>query len=73
MEVTAILKDISSKDHTYFFAQLRSEAKEGPFDKVKVRQGLFALRSDCYTNWISSLFSLLHLQCSKQNHNIMNI
>jgi len=33
--VTAILKDISSKDHTYFFAQLRSEAKEGPFDKVK--------------------------------------
>merc|ERR550537_273329 len=31
--VTAILKDI--KDHTYFFAQLRSEAKEGPFDKVK--------------------------------------
>merc|ERR1719240_1212878 len=31
--VTAILKDI--KDHSYFFAQLRSEAKEGPFDKVK--------------------------------------
>merc|ERR1719247_419193 len=33
--VTAILKGISSKDHSYFFAQLRSEAKEGPFDKVK--------------------------------------
>merc|ERR1719313_99642 len=31
--VTAILKDI--KDRSYFFAQLRSEAKEGPFDKVK--------------------------------------
>ena len=37
-EVTSILKDISSKDHSFFFAQLRSEAKEGPFDKVKVRQ-----------------------------------
>merc|ERR1719352_2135855 len=33
--VTAILKDISSKDHSFFFAQLRSEAKEGPFGKVK--------------------------------------
>merc|ERR1719172_500993 len=33
--VTDILKDISSKDHSYFFAQLRSEATEGPFDKVK--------------------------------------
>ena len=33
--VTSILKDISSKDHSFFFAQLRSEAKEGPFDKVK--------------------------------------
>merc|ERR1719253_456263 len=33
--VTAILKDISSKDHSYFFTQLRSEATEGPFDKVK--------------------------------------
>merc|ERR1719214_178630 len=31
--VTAILKDI--KDHSFFFAQLRSEATEGPFDKVK--------------------------------------
>merc|ERR1719240_1058640 len=31
--VTAILKDI--KDRSYFFAQLRSEATEGPFDKVK--------------------------------------
>merc|ERR1719267_131786 len=31
--VTAILKNI--KDHSYFFAQLSSEAKEGPFDKVK--------------------------------------
>merc|ERR1719316_159983 len=31
--VTAILKDI--KDHSFFFAQLRSEAAEGPFDKVK--------------------------------------
>jgi len=33
--ITAILKDISSKDHSYFFTQLRSEATEGPFDKVK--------------------------------------
>merc|ERR1719498_870479 len=33
--VTAILKDISSKDHSFFFAQLRSEATEGPFGKVK--------------------------------------
>merc|ERR1719482_1964479 len=33
--VTALLKDISSKDHSFFFAQLRSEATEGPFDKVK--------------------------------------
>merc|ERR1719460_2518100 len=31
--VTGILKKI--KDHSYFFAQLRSEAKEGPFGKVK--------------------------------------
>merc|ERR1719486_1476642 len=31
--VTAILKKI--KDRSYFFAQLRSEAKEGPFGKVK--------------------------------------
>merc|ERR1719146_628130 len=31
--VTAILKDI--KDHSYFFTQLRSEASEGPFGKVK--------------------------------------
>merc|ERR1719160_1871213 len=33
--VTSILKKISSKDHSYFFAQLRSEATEGPFGKVK--------------------------------------
>merc|ERR1719326_2090636 len=33
--VTAILKKISSKDKSYFFAQLRSEASEGPFGKVK--------------------------------------
>merc|ERR1719271_1157374 len=33
--VTAILKKISSKDHSYFFTQLRSEATEGPFGKVK--------------------------------------
>merc|ERR1719298_73341 len=33
--VTAILKKISSKDHSYFFAQLSSEATEGPFGKVK--------------------------------------
>jgi len=33
--VTAILKKISSKDHSYFFAQLSSEASEGPFGKVK--------------------------------------
>merc|ERR1719159_1737653 len=33
--VTAILKNISSKDHSYFFTQLRSEATEGPFGKVK--------------------------------------
>merc|ERR1719353_1238689 len=31
--VTSLLKGI--KDHSYFFAQLRSEAKEGPFGKVK--------------------------------------
>merc|ERR1719421_1520250 len=33
--VTDILKKIASKDHSYFFTQLRSEATEGPFDKVK--------------------------------------
>merc|ERR1719299_362435 len=33
--VTAILKKISSKDRSFFFAQLRSEAREGPFGKVK--------------------------------------
>jgi chromosome segregation ATPase len=33
--VTAILKNISSKDHSFFFAQMRSEATEGPFGKVK--------------------------------------
>merc|ERR1719183_3075523 len=33
--VTAILKKISSKDHSFFFAQMRSEATEGPFGKVK--------------------------------------
>jgi len=33
--VTAILKKISSKDKSYFFTQLRSEAQEGPFGKVK--------------------------------------
>merc|ERR1719460_2485180 len=33
--VTAILKNISSKDKSYFFAQLRSEASEGPFGKVE--------------------------------------
>merc|ERR1719473_982141 len=31
--VSSILKNI--KDHSFFFAQLRSEATEGPFDKVK--------------------------------------
>merc|ERR1719420_1221047 len=31
--VTSILRNI--KDRSYFFAQLRSEAKEGPFGKVK--------------------------------------
>merc|ERR1719271_1848659 len=33
--VTDILKKIASKDHSYFFTQLRSEATEGPFGKVK--------------------------------------
>merc|ERR1719299_125876 len=33
--VTAILKNIASKDHSFFFTQMRSEAAEGPFDKVK--------------------------------------
>merc|ERR1719299_316111 len=33
--VTAILKKIASKDHSFFFTQMRSEAAEGPFGKVK--------------------------------------
>jgi len=33
--VTAILKNIASKDHSFFFTQMRSEAAEGPFGKVK--------------------------------------
>ena len=36
-KVTAILKNIASKDHSFFFTQMRSEAAEGPFGKVKVR------------------------------------
>ena len=46
LKVTAILKDISSKDHSFFFAQLRSEAKEGPFGKVKVRYVLSGSKSE---------------------------